>query len=155
MTSWNSGRIVATQAVRSLLREVLHDYSVQHPFHVRSRRSPSFRRNSYRDLGVAQRSYGMKIAKTHDPLECPYCGGENLHQKNCTTYWRNTEDSNFGISTFSADEQALFSANMNGNPSSRRDGISISFWCESCGDISQLDIIQHKGSTFIAWSDEK
>lgn len=42
------------------------------------------------------------------------------------------------------------------NPSSRRDGLVISFTCEQCsrddpGDVIELTIAQHKGSTEIGW----
>jgi hypothetical protein len=42
-----------------------------------------------------------------------------------------------------------------GNPSGRRDGLSIKFWCEGCKgvdeDILELTISQHKGSTLLGW----
>lgn len=95
----------------------------------------------------------MIVTKKYDALECHHCGGDNLHQTNCATYWRDSEDSEIGASTFSGKEEASFCNSMNGNPSPRRDGISITFWCEGCNNISQLDIIQHKGSTYLDWAD--
>lgn len=97
----------------------------------------------------------MRITEKYDALECPACGCESIHQDNCATYWRDEEDSKIGTSTFSRAGKASFCHDMNGNPSSRRDGISISFWCECCDVISRLDIIQHKGSTYIVWDDKK
>jgi hypothetical protein len=42
-----------------------------------------------------------------------------------------------------------------GNPSSRRNGLSIKFWCEGCKgvdeDILELTISPHKGSTLLGW----
>jgi hypothetical protein len=43
-----------------------------------------------------------------------------------------------------------------GNPSSRRQGLAIRFFCEGCGgadsdDIIELTVAQHKGSTELAW----
>lgn len=35
------------------------------------------------------------------------------------------------------------------NPSSRRDAVSVIFSCEGCSVISSLQIVQHKGNTFI------
>jgi hypothetical protein len=37
------------------------------------------------------------------------------------------------------------------NPSSRRDGILIHFWCEHCEEKPVMAILQHKGTTFIGW----
>jgi hypothetical protein len=39
------------------------------------------------------------------------------------------------------------------NPSTRRDGLSIEFGCENCGDSKThlLRIAQHKGETEISW----
>ena len=40
-------------------------------------------------------------------------------------------------------------SDSSGNPSSRRDGIYISFWCEGCKgideDVLELTVSQHKG----------
>jgi hypothetical protein len=47
--------------------------------------------------------------------------------------------------------------NNAGNPSQRRDGIAISFWCEQCGAGAKghpgltLTVAQEKGSTEIVW----
>jgi len=38
-----------------------------------------------------------------------------------------------------------------GNPSSRRDGLAIKFWCEGCPAVLELTVEQHKGQTFLAW----
>jgi len=36
-----------------------------------------------------------------------------------------------------------------GNPSRRRGGIRIHFWCEGCGSLLTMEIYQEKGETFI------
>jgi hypothetical protein len=38
-----------------------------------------------------------------------------------------------------------------GNPSSRRNGVVIRFWCEDCDVISELTLEQHKGNTLLRW----
>lgn len=64
--------IITTQAVRSLLRKVSrNDHSVQHPFRVRSRRSPSFCRNSYLCLGAALRGYAVSDSQWKDQYRNP------------------------------------------------------------------------------------
>lgn len=38
------------------------------------------------------------------------------------------------------------------NPSARRDGVAIRFWCETCGaDNIELVVEQHKGNSFLRW----
>lgn len=88
-------------------------------------------------------------------VSCPRCGSNYLHQVNAHVFWRE-EDAKTGISVFSSDFNELnISKNMEGNPSARRNGISIQFICEqcSCEDTTplKLNIVQHKGNTYIAW----
>jgi len=42
---------------------------------------------------------------------------------------------------------------MDGCPSPRRGGMVIGFGCESCPAISSLSIYQHKGQTYVEWTD--
>ena len=42
---------------------------------------------------------------------------------------------------------------LKGNPSARRDGLAIRFWCESCDARPVLTIAQHKGSTLVEFSE--
>ena len=39
------------------------------------------------------------------------------------------------------------------NPSARRYGLRIFFWCEHCCAVPVLNIYQHKGNTFLRWED--
>jgi hypothetical protein len=41
--------------------------------------------------------------------------------------------------------------NTSGNPSRRRDGLAVRFWCEQCGSVSELTIAQIKGASFVGW----
>ena len=38
---------------------------------------------------------------------------------------------------------------LEGNPSGRRQGVTIRFWCEGCAQRSVLTIAQHKGATLL------
>jgi hypothetical protein len=38
-----------------------------------------------------------------------------------------------------------------GNPSSRRGGVAIRFWCEGCDSAPELTLEQHKGETHLHW----
>lgn len=95
-------------------------------------------------------------------LTCPNCGGEYLHQKDVQIFTREGEDRetkktvvNSGtgkVNQMDGDQSAE-------NPSSRRGGMSIFFMCEYCtstdnfSPLYQLNIYQHKGQTFMEWSE--
>jgi len=91
-------------------------------------------------------------------LHCPACGEEYLHHTQVETFVRQ-EDEKEGIHT-TTDFTDASQANsikgrvsvdriMVGNPSCRREGLVITFYCEMCSHISKLKIFQHKGQTFI------
>ena len=90
-------------------------------------------------------------------LVCPRCCGESLHHQAVTSYDRG-EDAELVIRSVLEDGSAKIeavSSDRNGNPSSRRDGLSIKFWCEGCKgvdeDTLELTVAQHKGSTLLGW----
>lgn len=96
-------------------------------------------------------------------LKCP-CGKDNgsdyLHHSSVTSYFRHGDDSKRGVAAkcgiqdedgVDSKPYCMVTASMEGNPSSRRDGISIDFWCEHCNRKPVLNIIQHKGCTIIEW----
>lgn len=85
-------------------------------------------------------------------LLCPHCGFDYLHHKLATSYDPDGEDADHGrIAQVSEDQViVLTNAEMAGNQSPRRNSILILFECEGCGKLSQLNIIQHKGQTFVS-----
>lgn len=85
-----------------------------------------------------------------DVLVCPSCGESYLHQTEVTTYWRD-EDANTGLRNISSAKRSLVDDSMAGNPSDRRQGLTIRFDCESCDATPVLTIVQHKGNTFLRW----
>ncbi len=95
---------------------------------------------------------GVKLIENAE-LICPTIGCESpfLHHFRIEVYDREKEDSwrgrttiidNCGVFIRNNDEQSMF-----GNPSIRRDGIRILFWCEWCEMVSIIEFDQHKGST--------
>lgn len=91
-------------------------------------------------------------------LVCPRCGAQLLHHHMVTSCDRQ-EDA--AITQETAVRHGFVKAlavnsNASINPSSRRAGVVIHFWCEGCGgegkDEIRLNIAQHKGSTEIFWS---
>lgn len=90
----------------------------------------------------------------NDALLCPCCGGCYLHHGAVSTFTRHAEDADTGIAfriNAGTDGSIYRSTQLTGNPSSRRDGITIEFTCENCGNTSTLGIAQHKGQTFLEW----
>ena len=86
-------------------------------------------------------------------LRCPVCDSEYLHAEQTDVYERN-EDSNVGCHTTVAFHHTTVDLNMKNNPSSRRDGLTITFSCEQCVQPfirHTLAIYQHKGMTIQEW----
>lgn len=86
------------------------------------------------------------------PLICPYCGSEFLHHDEVTVYNRRGEDAQEGLVARIQGSGVMLKTSQEGNPSSRRSGLTIHFWCEGCEHIPVLTIVQHKGVTFVEWA---
>jgi hypothetical protein len=99
-------------------------------------------------------------------LACPQCKGDCLHHTGVSIYEREREDgatTDFRISAGRGDagfdpEQNRHATNIqirqdstHDNPSNRRGGIAIRFYCEFCNKSSELTVFQHKGNSYIAW----
>lgn len=95
-------------------------------------------------------------------LICPKCGGNNLHHSRVHCYTRD-EDAVTGVH---ADVQIRMGSavqvdsDMRNNPSARRSGVRIEFFCETCPSDKRypgpiLRIIQHKGCTYVTWETEE
>jgi len=97
-------------------------------------------------------------------LVCPSCkdtgAAINLHQGTVEVFIRDHEDSSSGIHVL-IEEPSITNGGMgtllanhnvdDGNPSARRDGLQIAFRCENHDGLLMLNIVQHKGTTYIEW----
>lgn len=94
-------------------------------------------------------------------LICPNCKDIYLHHESVEVFDR-VEDASTGVHTTveicetpmdlsSTLSKPVVDTNLDGNPSLRRSGIKIRFWCECCNAISVLTIAQHKGITYHKW----
>jgi hypothetical protein len=104
------------------------------------------------ELGLS----GVEFGRQGDTLVCPGCGEEYLHHGRVVVYSRE-EDSSLVVRT-TIDGTALEQfqvENSSDNPSSRRDGLTIAFWCEGCDKTHELTIAQHKGSSLVRWRETK
>ena len=79
-------------------------------------------------------------------LHCPNCDSYYLHHKNAEVFNR-AEDASVGTHITTGSKGANVDQDISANPSSRRDAISVHFYCEGCSADIRLDIIQHKGVT--------
>jgi hypothetical protein len=83
-------------------------------------------------------------------LICPCCGSIYLHQSTINVYNRD-EDADKGLHVIVENDMTITGTDMQNNPSPRREGLSIKFWCEECPEKLTLNIYQHKGETLIEW----
>jgi len=89
-------------------------------------------------------------------LLCPVCGPGGygyIHQGVVKNYARGEDDERVVVTTIDGvQSQVGIEASTNANPSSRRQGLTIQFSCETCGATDlELAIAQHKGQTFVTW----
>ena len=88
-----------------------------------------------------------------DALLCPSCGEANLHHEVTEVWNRRTEDARDGLHARLAGPVMTTDAIMSGNPSGRRNGLTVTFSCEHCTAHPVLTLLQHKGTTYIRWAE--
>lgn len=91
-------------------------------------------------------------------LLCAGCGGADTHQFRVDIYEREREDDESGVHVFVEGDPTMEwdpkvgidnTASMVDNPSGRRNGLSVHFYCEECRAVTKLSISQHKGATCV------
>ena len=89
-------------------------------------------------------------------LICPHCldSESNLHHNRVEIFQRD-EDEETGFHVAIQGKTASTDTDIQQNPSPRRNGLSIIFWCEQCCESSILDILQHKGMSYVRWYNGK
>ena len=81
---------------------------------------------------------------------CPKCRFEYVHHDNGPVeVWQRSEDSGESGYAVLSGEQGVRAIAPAENPSLRRSGIRLHFWCEGCGEKFALTFAQHKGETFV------
>ncbi len=93
-------------------------------------------------------------------LLCPKCGNNYLHQRTVQIFNRDEDAHAVRVTTVDdkATHEAFIANELSLNPSKRRHGMRIGFYCEVCdGEIETeskfLNIAQHKGLTYIYWDE--
>ena len=95
----------------------------------------------------------MTIKTDGKYLLCPCCGETYLHHGAIDIFTRHEdaeETLHTSVTGFHT-TTALVKSDTVDNPSGRRYGLRIGFWCEVCGEESALTLAQHKGNTHIEW----
>jgi len=86
-----------------------------------------------------------------DWLLCPNCEAFLLHHGKVTIFEREKEDAPSSAIEVDGRKVDFQKQPKSDNPSGRRNGIVIHFWCENCPATPELTIAQHKGTTIVAW----
>jgi len=81
-------------------------------------------------------------------LLCPSCGFNYLHHGRVEIFDR-SEDASSDVHVVVDEGKAIVDTSLDGNPSSRRHGLAVHFWCEGCKATPVLTIAQHKGNTVV------
>jgi len=81
-------------------------------------------------------------------LKCPSCGSSFLHHEKVEVFDRE-DDGKDGLRVGISGGKVSVDMDLDGNPSRRRNGLCISFWCENCDVKPVMEIVQHKGNTLI------
>jgi hypothetical protein len=85
-------------------------------------------------------------------LCCPSCNSSNLHSEQTEVYARTEDAVTVAVKTIqTSTPPTVLIAAAERNTSPRRDATSIFFSCEGCDSMSELTILQHKGSTYCGW----
>ncbi len=93
--------------------------------------------------------------KKHElKFKCSSCGYEYIHQYFIEIFDRD-EDEKECLHVTVNEKRLLTDRSNKSNPSPRRQGIRIKFYCESCPYDTVMEIYQHKGETFVDILSEK
>ena len=90
-----------------------------------------------------------------DTLVCPHCGEPSgLHICYVRTFVRPNEDSPKLTITHVQLEPPVDDHHVpsDENPSLRRSGIRLGFWCELCACVTDISMANHKGSVLVGTS---
>lgn len=86
-------------------------------------------------------------------LICPSCGNDNLHHDHIDVFFRHkgedSESYRLSVNAETGDSLLHGFDHAERNPSERRHGIKVWFWCEHCHSDVFMTIAQHKGLTLI------
>lgn len=83
-------------------------------------------------------------------LQCPCCQqSEYLHHSTIDVFERAEDATQCLHAQINSSGVKTEVSTGHGNPSMRRNGLSVELWCENCEASSRLTLAQHKGTTVI------
>jgi hypothetical protein len=91
------------------------------------------------------------LAPSDAAMNCPACGGIYLHHDEIKVFCRREDAETVTETTVSDLRCVVETTGGAGNPSCRRGGVTVQFWCETCSARPVLRIAQHKGSSLVSW----
>jgi hypothetical protein len=91
-------------------------------------------------------------------LHCPKCACRHIHHDAVAVYDRGEDDVDVTITRVQTGGilTQRIKNEYSDNPSIRRHGLTISFWCEGCDNENEpykLNVVQHKGTTYVFWGE--
>jgi hypothetical protein len=107
----------------------------------------------------------MNIEQYEKTIRCPRCRNLFMHHAGVDIFYRDEDDDVCFVVSQNRNSVLTQTRSAPENPSLRRHGIKISFFCEECHSSGQhlpfpngreafkLNIYQHKGSSNIWWDD--
>lgn len=130
------------------IREALKTQETKAPTATRRQMSYKSKPNDLRkDKMLGSHRHTVDIDRDN-LFYCSSCKSIDTHQKSVDVFFRE-EDSDTGVATHVDNNGTTSTSDQTDNPSPRRDGIVISLECEQCPVITKVNIVQHKGGTYI------
>lgn len=99
----------------------------------------------------------IPVISSQFELKCPACGSINLHHGTVRVFSRGEDAPKTVVTEVTPDHSSAPTKTTieitagQGNPSARRHGLTLAFWCEGCHGTFELTIAQHKGVTLVEW----
>jgi hypothetical protein len=82
-------------------------------------------------------------------LTCTHCIHDCTHHGPTHVWLRPRGEDGPSRKVTTLDNGVAIEEDAQGNPSGRRDAVEIVYSCEECGGLSALQVIQHKGATYL------
>lgn len=97
-----------------------------------------------------QPKFNNYVSDTVLILKCPFCGFDCTHHTKVEVFDRKN-DAEVGLHVTVIRGSIETDMDISNNPSCRRQGLLIHFWCEGCGERPILGLAQHKGQTYVGF----
>lgn len=91
----------------------------------------------------------------NNPLICTNCGHDYLNFRNIEIFVREKEDDINCKHVVVNNQYVHVDSNISGNPSERRNGLTVRFNCENCRHITGLNVFEDKGQIFHLFEEDK